>query len=153
MPLMLLVIVTLLVLQLQSFSDTLLVLLAAPLGMIGVVAALPAFNAPMGFVARLGIIALLGMITRNSVVLVDRIRQDMDEGRPAWIAVREATVRRFRPIMLTAAAAVLAMVPLTRSEPWGPMGGLMIVTLLTLLFLPAMHAAWHRVRQPGPVTP
>jgi len=152
MPLMLLAIVTLLMLQLQSFSDTFLVLLTAPLGLIGVVAALLAFDAPMGFVAQLGIIALMGMIMRNSVILVDQIRQDIGEGLPAWTAVRESTIRRFRPIMLTAAAAVLAMIPLTRSELWGPMaiaimGGLVVATILTLLFLPALYAAWHGIRR------
>ena len=153
-PLMILVIVTLLMLQLQSFSKTAIVLLTAPLGMIGVVAALLGFHAPMGFVAQLGIIALFGMIKRNSVILVDQIRQDMDSGHDAWVAIRESAVRRFRPIMLTAAAAVLAMIPLTGSELWGPMamaimGGLVVATLLTLLFVPALYAAWYRVRRPG----
>jgi multidrug efflux pump len=149
-PVMLLVIVTLLMLQLQSFSRTAIVLLTAPLGMIGVVAALLAFRAPMGFVAQLGIIALFGMIMRNSVILVDQIGQDIAAGRDAWTAIRESAVRRFRPIMLTAAAAVLAMIPLTRSELWGPMamaimGGLMVATVLTLLFVPALYAAWYKV--------
>jgi multidrug efflux pump len=151
-PLMILAIVTLLMLQLQSFSKTAIVLLTAPLGMIGVVGALLAFHAPMGFVAQLGIIALFGMIMRNSVILVDQIRQDIDAGHAPWLAIRESAVRRFRPIMLTAAAAVLAMIPLTRSELWGPMamaimGGLMVATLLTLLFVPALYAAWYRVKR------
>jgi multidrug efflux pump len=153
-PIMLLVLVTLLMLQLQSFSKTAMVLLTAPLGMIGVVAALLAFRAPMGFVAQLGIIALFGMIMRNSVILVDQIRQDLAEGHHPWVAIRESAVRRFRPIMLTAAATVFAMVPLTRSELWGPMamaimGGLGVATVLTILFVPALYAAWYRVRRPG----
>ena len=151
-PLMILAVLTLLMLQLQSFSKTAMVLLTAPLGMIGVVGALLAFQAPMGFVAQLGIIALFGMIMRNSVILVDQIRQDIDAGHDPWTAIRESAVRRFRPIMLTAAAAVLAMIPLTRSELWGPMamaimGGLMVATVLTLLFVPALYGAWYRVRR------
>jgi multidrug efflux pump len=153
-PVMILVVITLLMLQLQSFSKTAIVVLTAPLGMIGVVAALLAFRAPMGFVAQLGIIALFGMIMRNSVILVDQIRQDIEGGHHPWTAVRESAVRRFRPIMLTAAAAVLAMIPLTRSELWGPMamaimGGLVVATLLTVLFVPALYAAWYRIRRPG----
>jgi multidrug efflux pump len=155
-PVMILVVITLLMLQLQSFSKTAIVVLTAPLGMIGVVAALLAFHAPMGFVAQLGIIALFGMIMRNSVILVDQIRQDIEAGHHPWIAVRESAVRRFRPIMLTAAAAVLAMIPLTRSELWGPMamaimGGLVVATVLTVLFVPALYAAWYRIRRPGTV--
>jgi multidrug efflux pump len=115
-PIMILIVITLLMLQLQSFSKTAMVVLTAPLGMIGVVAALLAFGAPMGFIAQLGIIALFGMIMRNSVILVDQIRQDMEAGHHPWTAIRESAVRRFRPIMLTAAAAVFAMIPLTRSE-------------------------------------
>jgi len=153
-PIMILVVITLLMIQLQSFSKTAIVVLTAPLGMIGVVAALLAFRAPMGFVAQLGIIALFGMIMRNSVILVDQIRQDIDAGHDPWTAIRESAVRRFRPIMLTAAAAVLAMIPLTRSELWGPMamaimGGLVVATVLTVLFVPALYAAWYRVRRPG----
>jgi len=153
-PAMVLVVVTLIMLQVRSFSTAAMVLLTAPLGMIGVVGALLVFRAPMGFIAQLGIIALFGMIMRNAVILVDQIRQDIDAGQPAWIAIRESAVRRFRPIMLTAAASVLAMIPLTRSELWGPMamaimGGLMVATVLTLLFVPALYAAWYRVRRPG----
>jgi multidrug efflux pump subunit AcrB len=111
-------------------------------------------NDRRGFVAQLGIIALFGMIMRNSVILVDQIRQDIEAGHDPWTAIRESAVRRFRPIMLTAAAAVLAMIPLTRSELWGPMamaimGGLLVATVLTVLFVPALYAAWHRVRRPG----
>jgi multidrug efflux pump len=153
-PIMILVVVTLLMLQLQSFSKTAMVVLTAPLGMIGVVAALLAFRAPMGFIAQLGIIALFGMIMRNSVILVDQIRQDREAGYHPWVAIRESAVRRFRPIMLTAAAAVFAMIPLTRSELWGPMamaimGGLVVATALTVLFVPALYAAWYRVPRPG----
>jgi len=150
MPVMLVLVVTLLMMQLQSMSRTLLVLLTAPLGLIGVAIALLAFNVPFGFVANLGVIALSGMIMRNSVILVDQIEQDEKTGKPTWEAIVGSTVRRFRPIMLTAAAAILAMIPLTRSVFWGPMavaimGGLIVATVLTLLFLPALYAAWYRV--------
>jgi multidrug efflux pump len=136
MPLMLLGVITLLMIQLQSIGRTLLVLVTAPLGLIGVALALLIFNVPFGFVANLGVIALSGMIMRNAVILVDQIEQDGKAGTPAWEAVVGSTVRRFRPIMLTAAAAILAMIPLTRSVFWGPMavaimGGLIIATLLT----------------------
>jgi multidrug efflux pump len=150
-PVMILVMVTALMLQLQSFSRLALVLLTAPLGLIGVAAALLAFNVPFGFVAMLGTIALAGMIMRNSVILVDQIDQDIRAGSEPLEAIADATVRRFRPIMLTAAAAVLAMIPLTRSAFYGPMavsimGGLVVATALTLLFLPALYAAWFRIR-------
>ncbi|HET8705667.1 MAG TPA: efflux RND transporter permease subunit, partial [Pseudomonadales bacterium] len=152
MPVMVLVIITLLILQLQNISQTIIVLITAPLGLIGVAMALIAFNAPMGFVANLGVIALSGMIMRNSVILVDQIEKDKIAGKSAWDAIVESTVRRFRPIMLTALAAILAMIPLTRSIFWGPMamsimGGLLVATLLTVLFLPALYAAWYRVRR------
>ncbi len=154
MPLMLLVVTTLLMLQLQSMQKTMIVLLTAPLGMIGVSASLLVFQAPFGFVAMLGVIALAGMIMRNSVILVDQIDQDIARGEPAWNAIVESAVRRFRPIMLTALAAILAMIPLTRSTFWGPMavaimGGLLVATLLTLLFLPALYAAWYKVKRPS----
>jgi len=115
-------------------------------------AALPLFNRPFGFVALLGFIALSGMIMRNSVILIDQIEQDRARGVPAWTAIVESAVRRFRPIVLTAAAAVLAMIPLSRSVFWGPMavaimGGLIVATALTLLALPALYAAWFRVRR------
>ena len=153
MPLMLLLMLTFLMLQLQSFSRVALVLLTAPLGMIGVSLFLLAFDAAFGFVSLLGVIALSGMIMRNSVILVDQIDQDIAAGRSAWDAIVEATVRRSRPILLTAAAAIFAMVPLSRSVFWGPMaialmGGLLVATALTLLFLPALYAAWFRVRKP-----
>ena len=149
-----LVVMALLMLQLQSFSKTLMVMLTAPIGLIGVVAGLLLFNAPMGFVAQLGVIALFGMIMRNSVILVDQIHRDIEDGHDPWTAIRESAVSRFRPIMLTAAAAVLAMIPLTRSELWGPMaiaimGGLIVATVVTLLFVPALYAAWFDVRRPG----
>ena len=154
MPVMLLVVVTLLMLHLQSMQKTILVLLTAPLGLIGVTLFLLTFNVPFGFVAMLGVIALSGMIMRNSIILVDQIDQDLAAGRSPWEAVIESTVRRFRPIMLTAAAAILAMIPLTRSNFWGPMavaimGGLLVATVLTLLFLPALYAAWFRIRRPA----
>jgi len=152
-PLMLFITFTLLMLQLQSFSRSLLVFLTGPLGMAGVAGALLLLNRPFGFVALLGVIALMGMIQRNSVILIDQIEQDRANGVPAWDAIVEAAVRRMRPIVLTAAAAVLAMIPLSRSVFWGPMavaimGGLIVATVLTLLALPAMYAAWFRVRRP-----
>ena len=152
-PLFLVVVLTLLILQLKSFSRTFLVLLTAPLGLIGVTIALLVFDKPFGFVAMLGTIALSGMIMRNSVILVDQIDQDMASGIAPWQAVIESTIRRFRLIALTAAAAILAMIPLTRSVFFGPMavaimGGLAIATLLTVLFLPALYAAWFKVQLP-----
>ena len=151
-PLMLVGVITLLMMQLQSINRTVMVLLTAPLGMIGVTLALLLFQAPFGFVAMLGVIALSGMIMRNSVILVDQIRQDEEAGKSKWEAIVGSTVRRFRPIVLTAAAAILAMIPLSRQVFWGPMavcimGGLVVATLLTCLFLPALYAAWYRVRE------
>jgi multidrug efflux pump subunit AcrB len=153
-PLMLFITFTLLMLQLQSFSRAVLVFLTAPMGIAGVAGALLLLDRPFGFVALLGFIALMGMIMRNSVILIDQIEQDRQLGVPTWDAVVEASVRRFRPILLTAAAAVLAMIPLSRSVFWGPMavaimGGLVVATALTLLALPAMYAAWFRVKRPG----
>jgi multidrug efflux pump len=155
MPVMLLAVVTLLMLHLQSIQKTILVLLTAPLGLIGVTLFLLLFSVPFGFVAMLGAIALSGMIMRNSIILVDQIDQDLAAGRSPWEAVIESTVRRFRPILLTALAAILAMIPLTRSNFWGPMavaimGGLLVATALTLLFLPALYAAWFRIKAPQP---
>jgi multidrug efflux pump subunit AcrB len=154
MPVMLFITFTLLMLQLHSFSRALLVFLTGPLGLAGVAGALLALNRPFGFVALLGVIALMGMIQRNSVILIDQIEQDRANGVPAWEAIVESAVRRLRPIVLTAAAAVLAMIPLTRSVFWGPMavaimGGLMVATVLTLLALPAMYAAWFKVEKPS----
>jgi multidrug efflux pump subunit AcrB len=155
-PAMLFIIFTLLMLQLQSFSRALLVFLTGPLGLAGVAASLLLLDRPFGFVALLGVIALMGMIMRNSVILIDQIEQDRARGVPAWSAIVESAVRRFRPIVLTAAAAVLAMIPLSRSVFWGPMavaimGGLIIATALTLLALPAMYAAWFRVKREPPL--
>ncbi len=153
-PLMLFIMFTLLMLQLHSFSRSVLVFLTGPLGIAGVAAALLLLGRPFGFVALLGVIALMGMIMRNSVILIDQIEHDRERGVPAWDAIVEAAVRRCRPIILTAAAAVLAMIPLSRSVFWGPMavaimGGLIVATALTLLSLPAMYAAWFRVK-PSP---
>ncbi|MHC6227013.1 efflux RND transporter permease subunit [Pseudomonas sp. X10] len=152
MPLFIIVVLSLLMVQLRSFSRTVMVFLTAPLGLIGVTLFLLVFRQPFGFVAMLGTIALAGMIMRNSVILVDQIEQDIAAGLDRWQAIIEATVRRFRPIVLTALAAVLAMIPLSRSVFYGPMavaimGGLIVATVLTLLFLPALYAAWFRVRK------
>lgn len=154
-PVMLFITFTLLMLQLHSFSRAMLVFLTGPMGIAGVAGALLVLNRPFGFVALLGVIALIGMIQRNSVILIDQIEQDRASGVPAWDAIVDATVRRARPIMLTAAAAVLAMIPLSRSVFWGPMavaimGGLLVATVLTLLALPAMYAAWFRVKRETP---
>ncbi|MBX9912820.1 MAG: efflux RND transporter permease subunit [Pseudomonadaceae bacterium] len=150
-PLFILVVLTLLMLQLKSFSLSAMVFLTAPLGLIGVCLFLLVFRQPFGFVAMLGTIALAGMIMRNSVILVDQIEQDIAAGINQWDAIVGATVRRFRPIVLTALASVLAMIPLSRSVFFGPMavaimGGLVVATALTLLFLPALYAAWFRVK-------
>ncbi|MDX8128732.1 efflux RND transporter permease subunit [Methylomonas sp. OY6] len=150
MPLFFLTVLTVLMIQLQSFSRMALVLLTAPLGLIGVTLFLLIFQQPFGFVAMLGTIALSGMIMRNSVILVDQIDQDKQAGRSDFDAIVDSTVRRFRPIVLTAAAAILAMIPLTHSAFFGPMavaimGGLTVATALTLLFLPALYAAWFRI--------
>ncbi|MBS3960132.1 MAG: efflux RND transporter permease subunit [Xanthomonadaceae bacterium] len=155
MPLLLFAVVTLLMLQLKSFSRTAMVLLTAPLGLIGVTWFLLVPQVPFGFVAMLGTIALSGMIMRNAVILIDQIERDIAEGMAPFAAVVEATVRRFRPIVLTALTAVLAMIPLSRSVFFGPMavaimGGLIVATALTLLFLPALYAAWFRIKAPPP---
>lgn len=152
MPFMLMVILVLLMIQLQSLQRTFLVLLTAPLGIIGLTLFLILFQRPFGFVAMLGAISLMGMIMRNSVILIDQIEQDRLAGMSAWTAIVESTVRRFRPIMLTAAAAILAMIPLSHNNFWGPMaiaimGGLFVATIFTLFFLPALYAAWFRVKK------
>lgn len=144
-------IVSLLMLQLQTFKPVVLALLTAPLGIIGVTVALLIFNIPFGFVAMLGMISLSGMIMRNSVILLDQISQDMATGASRRDAIIESTVRRFRPIMLTA-AAILAMIPLTRNIFWGSMavvimGGLLVATLLTLFYLPALYAICFKVER------
>ena len=155
MPLMVIAVLTLLMIQLQSIGRTFMVVLTAPLGLIGVIAALLLFHQPFGFVALLGTIAMFGIIMRNSVILVDQIEQDIHAGHPRWEAIIGATVRRFRPITLTAAAAVLALIPLLRSNFFGPMatalmGGITVATVLTLFYLPALYAAWFRVRADEP---
>ena len=152
LPLFLIVVVTLLMLQLRSFSRMAMVLVTAPLGIIGATLFLLLFQMPFGFVAMLGTIALAGMIMRNSVILVDQIQQDIDAGHDRWHAILDATIRRFRPIVLTALAAVLAMIPLSRSAFYGSMavaimGGLIVGTVLTLIFLPVLYATWFRVRE------
>lgn len=150
-PLFILAVITVLMIQLQNVSRVVMVLLTAPLGLIGIALFLLVFNQPFGFMALLGTIALFGMIMRNSIILVDQIEQDLAAGKARQEAIVESTVRRFRPIVLTAAAAVLAMIPLSRNDFFGPMavaimGGLIIATALTLLFLPALYAAWYKVR-------
>lgn len=152
MPVMLLLWATFLMIQLQSFSRMFMVMLTAPLGMIGVSLALLVTQVPFGFIATLGVIALAGMIMRNSVILVDQIDRDIAAGELRWQAIINATVRRTRPVVLTAMAAILAMIPLTFSVLWGPMaiaimGGLTVATVLTLFFVPALYAAWFRVRR------
>ncbi|MCQ8119931.1 efflux RND transporter permease subunit [Methylomonas rosea] len=151
-PLVLIVTLILLMMQLQNLSRTFMVFSTAPLGVIGAAFALLLFRAPFGFMALLGILALAGMIMRNSVILVDQIDQDEKSGLDTWSAIVESTVRRFRPIMLTAAAAILAMIPLSRNDFFGPqaiaiMGGLTVATALTVFFLPALYAAWFRVER------
>ena len=152
-PLMLFVMATILMIQLQSFSRLFLVCAVAPLAVVGVVLALLPSGAPLGFVAILGVLALIGILIRNSVILIVQIEHLRGEGRPAWDAVVEATEHRFRPIMLTAAAASLALIPIAREIFWGPMayammGGIIVGTLLTLLFLPALYMAWFRIKEP-----
>ena len=148
-PLFIVVVLTLLMIQLQSFQRVIMVVLTAPFGLSGVVLFLLLFDRPFGFVAMLGTIALSGMIMRNSVILVDQIERNLSDGQSFNDAVVEAAVRRFRPIMLTALAAILAMIPLSKSVFFGPMavaimGGLLVATVLTLLFLPALYTVWFR---------
>jgi multidrug efflux pump subunit AcrB len=150
MPLMMLVMLSLLMLQFQSFGRMAMVILTAPLGLIGVAAALFLTGASFGFVAMLGFIALAGIIMRNSLILVDQIDKDLRTGLPPADAIAGATVRRARPIVLSAAAAILALIPLALSPFWGPMaiaimGGLISATVLTLFFVPALYAAWTGV--------
>jgi multidrug efflux pump len=153
-PLMLFVWLALLMMQLQSFSLTTMVLITAPFGVVGVAIGLLSFRLPFGFVALLGMIALMGIIMRNTIILIDQIKQHMAAGEHPWVAARESAVQRFRPIVLTAAAAILAMIPLTRSVLWGPMAvaimaGLIVATVLTILAVPAIYAAWYRVKRPA----
>jgi multidrug efflux pump subunit AcrB len=150
-PLMLFAMATILMFQLQSFSRLFLVFTVAPLALIGVVAALLPSHAPLGFVAILGVLALIGILIRNSVILIIQIEQLRAEGRPPWDAVVEATEHRMRPILLTAAAATLALIPISRQIFWGPMayammGGIVVGTVLTLIFLPALYVAWFRIK-------
>ncbi|HEY6926737.1 MAG TPA: efflux RND transporter permease subunit, partial [Steroidobacteraceae bacterium] len=152
MPVLVVAVLVLLMIQLQSLSRVLMVVLTAPLGLIGVVLALLLLGKPFGFVALLGTIAMFGIIMRNSVILVDQIEQDIRAGHSRYAAIVGATVRRFRPITLTAAAAVLALIPLLRSNFFGPMatalmGGITVATVLTLVYLPALYALWFRVRR------
>jgi multidrug efflux pump len=152
LPVLVVAVLVLLMIQLQSLSRVLMVVLTAPLGLIGVVLALLLLGKPFGFVALLGTIAMFGIIMRNSVILVDQIEQDILAGHTRYEAIVGATVRRFRPITLTAAAAVLALIPLLRSNFFGPMatalmGGITVATVLTLVYLPALYALWFRVRR------
>jgi len=153
-PVTLLLMATFLMLQLQSFQRLFLVVSVAPFGLIGVVAALLPTHTPMGFVAILGTIALVGMIIRNSVILIDQIETNIAAGQDRWNAVIDAANHRLRPILLTAAAAILGMLPIAREVFWGPMayaviGGLAVATALTLVFLPALYVAWFRVKEPN----
>jgi multidrug efflux pump subunit AcrB len=153
-PLMLFITITVLMMQLHSFSRLSLVLSVVPMGLIGIVATLLIFNKPLGFVAILGILALLGMIARNAVILIDQIESERAEGKAIWDAVVEAAMSRFRPIMLTAISTVLGMIPIAPTIFWGPMsyaimGGLLVATVLTLIFLPALYIAWFRVKEPA----
>ncbi len=157
-PLMLFVMATVLMTQLQSFQRLFMVFAVAPLGLIGVVVALLSSNAPMGFVAILGILALIGILIRNSVILVIQIEHLRSEGVAPWQAVTEASEHRMRPILLTAAAASLALIPISRQIFWGPMayammGGIIVGTVLTLLFLPALYVAWFRIKEPVAAAP
>jgi multidrug efflux pump len=154
-PLMLFIMATILMVQLQSFHRLFLVFAVAPLALIGVVMAMLPSGAPLGFVAILGVLALIGILIRNSVILIVQIEDLKKEGRPAWEAVVEATEHRMRPILLTAAAASLALIPIAREIFWGPMayammGGIIVGTVLTLLFLPALYVGWFRVKAPEP---
>jgi multidrug efflux pump len=152
-PLMLFLMVTFLMIQLQSFSRLFLVLIVVPMAMTGVVAGLLIFQRPLGFVAILGILALIGMIARNAVILIEQIETERGEGKPPWVAVIDASVSRFRPIMLTAVSTVLGLIPIAATIFWGPMafaimGGFLVGTVVTLIFLPALYVAWFRIKEP-----
>jgi multidrug efflux pump subunit AcrB len=156
-PVMLLVMLFILMVQLQSMQKLAMVMLSAPLGLIGVTIALLLSRKPFGFVAMLGVFALIGMIIRNSVVLIAQIKTNEDDGMDRWQAIVDATVHRMRPILLTAAAAILGLIPIAGQVFWGPMayammGGLMVATVLTLFFLPALYAVWYRVKAPDTTT-
>ncbi len=157
-PMMLVIMFTVLMFQLQKFSSMFLVLSVAPMGVIGVVAALLLADKPLGFVAILGVLALMGMIARNSVILINQIEADKAKGLHPWEAVLEATSHRVRPILLTASAAILGMIPIAPTVFWGPMayaimGGLAVATVLALVFLPALYVAWFRIKAPRPDSP
>ncbi len=152
-PTMVFVMITLLMMQLQSFNLLFLVLSVVPMGVIGVIGGLLLFQQPLGFVAILGILALLGMIARNAVILIEQIEIERSEGRQPWDAVVEASLSRFRPIVLTAISTVLGLIPIAITIFWGPMaiaimGGLLVATLLTLVFLPALYVTWYRIKEP-----
>ncbi len=148
-PLMILIMLTLLIFQLKSFQRLIMVLSLVPLGLIGVVAALLASGKPLGFVAILGILALIGMIAKNAVILIDQIEAERAAGKAVWEAVVEASSSRFRPIMLTALSTVLGMIPIAPTVFWGSMayaimGGLLVASLLTLIFLPTLYVTWFK---------
>ena len=152
-PIMLFLMITILMIQLKSFSRLFLVLSVVPMGLIGVVGSLFIFNRPLGFVAILGILSLLGLIAKNAVILIEQIETERGKGTEVWNAVIDATVSRFRPIMLTAISTVLGMIPIAWTIFWGPMaiaimGGLLVATVLTLVFLPALYVAAFRVKEP-----
>jgi multidrug efflux pump subunit AcrB len=151
-PVMLLLMITFLMIQLQSFSRLFIVLIVVPMAMTGVVAGLLIFQRPLGFVAILGILSLIGMIARNAVILIEQIEVELAEGRSPWEAVVEASVSRFRPIMLTAVSTVLGLIPIAATIFWGPMafaimGGFLVGTVITLIFLPALYVAWFRIKE------
>ena len=155
-PIMLFLMITFLMIQLQSFNRLFLVLSVVPMGLIGVVGALMLSGQPLGFVAMLGILALIGMIARNAVILIEQIGAELDEGRKPWDAVVEASMSRFRPIVLTAISTVLGMIPIATTVFWGPMaytimGGLLVATLLTLIFVPALYVIWFRIKETGDI--
>jgi multidrug efflux pump subunit AcrB len=157
LPAMGFLVLTILMFQLKSFQRVLLVLSVAPLGLIGVVLALVLAQAPLGFVAMLGVLALTGMIARNSVILIDQIETEIAAGQHPWDAVVTAAIHRTRPILLTASAATLGMIPIAPTVFWGPMayaiiGGLAVATVLTLIFLPALYVTWFRIKRPQPDT-
>jgi multidrug efflux pump subunit AcrB len=151
-PVMLLIMLTVLMVELRSFQRLLMVVSVGPLGLIGVVAALLLFNKPLGFVAILGILALLGMITKNAVILIGQIESERAQGKNVWEAAVDASSTRFRPIMLTAVSTVLGMIPIAPTVFWGPMafaimGGLLVATVLTLVFLPTLYVTWFRGKE------
>ncbi len=151
-PLMLFIVITILMIQLQNVQLVILVLSVVPLGLIGIVSILLIADKPLGFVAILGIIALIGMIARNSVIIIDQIETEIAHGLSPWDAVITATIHRFRPVILTASAAILGMIPIAPTVFWGPMayaimGGLAVATLLTLVFLPALYCVWFKIKE------